>query len=212
VARGRRVHSVRRPIRGRGPLERGVERGLIAHEGSVKLACEALVSAYAELYGVRGYIYRFANIIGPRSTHGILFDLVQKLNRDSTTLEVLGDGKQRKSYLMVDECVDAMVYGFKQSKDKVNYFNLGAEDQITVRRIVEVLLEETGLRAVEVVYTGGESGWKGDVPRFMLSTEKMAKLGWKAKLSSEQAIRKAAKVVVEENLSVSCGRGPAGKE
>jgi UDP-glucose 4-epimerase len=168
--------------------------------GASKLACEGLVSAYAELYGIRGHIYRFANIIGHRSTHGILFDLVQKLNRDPTTLEVLGDGKQRKSYLLVDECVDAMVYGFKHSKDKVNYFNLGAEDQITVKRIVEILVEETKLKGVDIQYTGGESGWKGDVPRFLLSTKKMAKLGWKAKHTSEQAVREAAKIVVKEHL------------
>jgi len=168
--------------------------------GASKLACEALVSAYAELYGIRGHIYRFANIIGPRSTHGILFDLVQKLNRDPTRLEVLGDGKQRKSYLLVDECVDGMVYGFEHSKDKLNYFNLGAEDQISVKRIVEILLEETRLKGVKVVYTGGESGWKGDVPRFLLSTKKMAKLGWKAERSSEEAVREAAKMVVAEHL------------
>ncbi|MGD9962909.1 MAG: NAD-dependent epimerase/dehydratase family protein [Thermoplasmata archaeon] len=168
--------------------------------GASKLACEALVSAYSELYGIKGYIYRFANIIGPRSTHGILFDLVQKLNRDPKKLEVLGDGKQRKSYLLVDECVDAMVYGFEHAKDRVNYFNLGAEDQITVKRIVEILVQETKLKGVKVVYTGGERGWKGDVPRFLLSTKKMAKLGWKAERSSEEAVREAARMVVAEHL------------
>lgn len=170
--------------------------------GASKLACEAMVSAYAELYGIRGYIFRFANVIGRRSTHGILYDLVHKLNNDPTTLEVLGDGKQRKSYLMVDECVDGMLYGFKHSKDKINYFNLGAEDQITVKRIVQVLLEETKLKGVKVVYTGGESGWKGDVPRFLLSTKKMARLGWKAGLTSEEAVREAARTVVKEHLKV----------
>ena len=180
--------------------------------GASKLACEALVSAYAELYGVRGYIFRFANIIGPRATHGILFDLVQKLNRDPTTLEVLGDGKQRKSYLLVEECVDAMVYGFKHSKDTVNYFNLGAEDQITVKRIVEMLVEETGLKGVDIQYTGGESGWRGDVPRFLLSTKKMAELGWKAKHTSEEAIREAAKVVVKENLRTRSSRRAPAKD
>lgn len=174
--------------------------------GASKLACEALVSAYSELYGMRGYIFRFANIIGRRSTHGILFDLVQKLNKDPTTLEVLGDGKQRKSYLMVEECVDAMAYGFEHSRDKVNYFNLGAQDQIAVKRIVEILIEETGLKGVKVVYTGGESGWKGDVPRFLLSTEKMAKLGWKAGRTSEEAVREAAGIVVGEHLRKR-GRG-----
>ena len=168
--------------------------------GASKLACEGLMSAYAELYGMTGHIFRFANIIGKRSTHGILYDLVDKLNRDPKTLEVLGDGKQQKSYLLVEECVDGMVFGFKNAGDKLNYFNLGAEDQITVRRIVEILLEETGLDGVQTVYTGGESGWAGDVPRFLLSTEKMAALGWRPKHTSEEAIRAAARIVVREHL------------
>ncbi len=169
--------------------------------GASKLACEGLVSAYAELYGIKSYIYRFANIVGHRSTHGILFDLVEKLNKDRRVLEVLGDGRQKKSYLLVEECVDAMVYGFKHAKERVNYFNLGSEDQILVSRIVDILLEEARLKeTTRIKYTGGESGWKGDVPRFLLSTKKMAKLGWKAKHSSEEAVRAAAKIVVKEHL------------
>ena len=170
--------------------------------GASKLACEGLVSAYAELYDMRGWIYRFANIIGRRSTHGILYDLVEKLNRNPAELEVLGDGNQEKSYLLVDECVDGMVFGYENAQDAVNYYNLGAEDQITVRRIVEVLLEETGLKDVEIKYTGGESGWAGDVPRFLLSTKKMADLGWKPDHDSEPAIREAARLVVKEHLKV----------
>ena len=172
--------------------------------GASKLACEGLVSAYAELYGIKAFIYRFANIVGHRSTHGILFDLVEKLNKDQRTLEVLGDGKQRKSYLLVEECVDAMVYGFKHAKDRVNYFNLGSEDQILVSKIVDILLEEAKLKGkTRIKYTGGESGWKGDVPKFLLSTKKMAKLGWKAKHTSEEAVREAAKIVVRERLNKS---------
>ncbi|MEM4277214.1 MAG: NAD-dependent epimerase/dehydratase family protein [Thermoplasmata archaeon] len=168
--------------------------------GASKLACEGLISAYSELYGIRSWIFRFANIVGHRSTHGILFDLVEKLNRDPKRLEVLGDGRQRKSYMLVEECVDGMIFAFRHAKDRVNYFNLGAEDQITVRRIVEILLEETRLKGVKVHYTGGEGGWKGDVPVFLLSTKKMAKLGWRPKHSSEEAIRIAAKIVVREHL------------
>jgi UDP-glucose 4-epimerase len=94
-----------------------------------------------------------------------------------------------------------MVYGFENAKDGLNYYNLGAEDQITVKRIVEVLLEETGLKGVETKYTGGESGWAGDVPRFLLSTKKMADLGWKPKHTSEEAIRTAAMIAVKEYLT-----------
>ena len=168
--------------------------------GASKLACEGLMSAYAELYGIKGWIFRFANIIGHRSTHGILFDLVEKLNRNRTELEVLGDGSQRKSYLLVEECVDGMVFGYENAKDTLNYYNIGAEDQITVKRIVEVLLEETGLKGVEIKYTGGESGWAGDVPKFLLSTKKMADLGWTPNLLSEDAIRDASKIVIREHL------------
>ncbi|OGS56170.1 MAG: hypothetical protein A3K60_02250 [Euryarchaeota archaeon RBG_19FT_COMBO_56_21] len=168
--------------------------------GASKLACEGLVSAYAELYGIKSWIYRFANIVGHRSNHGILFDLVQKLNKDSKHLEVLGDGKQMKSYMLVDECVDGMIFGFRNAKDKLNYFNLGAQDQISVKNIVKILLQETRLKGVKVHYTGGEGGWKGDVPKFLLDTKKMAKLGWKPKHNSPEAVREASKIVVREHL------------
>ena len=168
--------------------------------GASKLACEGLVSAYAELYGIKSWIYRFANIVGHRSTHGIIFDMVEKLNKDRRTLEVLGDGKQRKSYLLVEECVDAMVFGFKHAKDRLNYFNLGAADQITVKRIIDIIVEEAKLKNTKIRYTGGESGWKGDVPRFLLDVKKMAKLGWKAKHTSEEAIREATRIVIAERM------------
>jgi UDP-glucose 4-epimerase len=96
--------------------------------------------------------------------------------------------------------VDGMIYGFKHAKDRLNYFNLCANDQITVKRIVDVLVEESHLKNVKIKYTGGESGWKGDVPRFLLSNKKMAKLGWKANRTSEEAIREAARIVVKERL------------
>jgi UDP-glucose 4-epimerase len=168
--------------------------------GASKLACEGLVSAYAELYGIKGWIFRFANVVGHRGTHGILVDLVDKLNKDNKSLEVLGDGKQMKSYLLVDECVDGMIYGWKHSRERLNYFNLGAKDQTTVKDIVRILIEESRLKGVKVHYTGGEGGWKGDVPRFLLDTKKMAKLGWKPKHTSDEAVREAAKIVVKERL------------
>lgn len=168
--------------------------------GASKLACEGLVSAYSSLYGMRAWIFRFANIIGKRSTHGILPDLIDKLNKDRSKLEVLGDGNQRKSYLLVEETVDGMFFGFEKAKERLNYFNLGSSDQITVKRIVDILIEETNLKDTKIMYTGGEAGWKGDVPRFLLSPEKMMRLGWKAKHNSEDAIRIATKLVVEERL------------
>jgi UDP-glucose 4-epimerase len=102
--------------------------------------------------------------------------------------------------MLVDECVEGMMYGFKHSRDRLNYFNLGAEDQTSVKRIVEILLEEAHMKRTKIKYTGGEGGWKGDVPVFLLSTKKMETLGWKPKHSSDDAVRAAAKITVREYL------------
>ncbi len=171
--------------------------------GASKLACEGLISAYSELYGIKAWIYRFANVVGHRSTHGILYDLVAKLNKNPRRLEVLGNGKQRKSYMLVEECVDGMVFGLRNARDRLNYFNLCAEDQTSVKDIVKILIDETHLKGVKTKYTGGESGWAGDVPVFLLSGKKMKKLGWAPAHSSEEAVRAAAKIAVKEHLKKS---------
>jgi UDP-glucose 4-epimerase len=152
-----------------------------------KLASEALLSAYAHSYGLRVHMFRFANIIGPGMGHGILPDFLDKLRKDPNRLEVLGDGRQAKSYLRTEDCVGGMLRARDRTQDPVNIFNLGAADQITVREIAEKVVAATGGRA-RIEYTGGKRGWTGDVPLQLLSIEKMRQLGWSPQFSSAGAI------------------------
>ncbi len=155
--------------------------------GASKLASEGLVSAYASCYGLTAYIFRFANIIGPFMTHGILFDFFEKLAKDPARLEVLGDGRQSKSYLRTEDCVAAMLFVSERAHDPVNLFNLGSGDRISVREIAEKVVRAHGGTA-RIEYTGGTRGWPGDIPQQDLAVEAIARLGWKARWSSAQAV------------------------
>lgn len=158
---------------------------------AAKLGSEAFITSYAHTFNMQGWIFRFANIIGPRGTHGILVDFKRKLGENPKELEILGDGTQQKSYLNVNECVEVMKFAVDNASDEVNIFNLGSEDQITVARIAEVVVEELKLSDVKFNYTGGKRGWKGDVPQMSLAIDKIKELGWKPKRNSEDAIRDA---------------------
>ena len=130
--------------------------------GASKLASEALITSFCHTFGMQSWIYRFANIIGSKSTHGILFDFFGKLEKTPHELEVLGNGKQQKSYLLVEDCIDAMLFVLKNAIDPVNVFNLGSDDQIWVARIAEIFLEEQRLsEKVKIRYTGTDRGWPG---------------------------------------------------
>ena len=155
--------------------------------GAAKLAAEGLVSAYAHLYGLRAWIYRFANIIGPGMTHGILYDFFEKLRTDPSRLEVLGDGRQAKSYLRTEDCVEGMMLVGDRASEAVNVYNLGSTDRISVREIAEKVVAAHGNRA-RIEYTGGSRGWAGDVPQQLLSIDKAGALGWRPKYSSAGAI------------------------
>jgi UDP-glucose 4-epimerase len=168
--------------------------------GASKLACEGLVSAFGHNYTIQSWIFRFANICGRHGTHGAIVDFIRKLQANPQRLEVLGDGKQAKPNLHVSECVDGMVYGWQHAKENLNYFNLGCEGATSAREIAEFVIEAVGLKNVKVEYTGGERGWPGDVPQVRLDCTKMEKLGWKARLSSTQAMRQAARELAEELL------------
>lgn len=164
--------------------------------GASKLACEALIESYCHTFGFVAYIYRFANVIGKRSTHGVIYDFIRKLRANPKELEILGNGEQKKSYIYIEDCVDAMFAGLKAS-DPVNIFNIGSEDQVKVRRIAEIVCEEMNLTP-EFKFTGGDRGWVGDVPVMLLSIEKLKKLGWKPKYNSEMAVRKATRDLLDE--------------
>lgn len=163
--------------------------------GASKLACEALITSYCGSFDMKSWIFRFANIVGERSTHGIIVDFVNKLKDNSGHLEILGDGEQRKSYLHVSDCVDAILFTMENSNEMVNIFNIGSNDTINSTEIGMLVIREMGLKNVMLTYTGGKRGWKGDVPRMLLSIEKLQKLGWKpihdSKSSIVDAIRSA---------------------
>ena len=152
-----------------------------------KLAAEAFFSAYAFTYGLRVHIFRFANIIGPAMTHGVLFDFFEKLRADPRRLEVLGDGRQAKSYLRTEDCVDAMLLARKGAPEPVNIFNLGTPDRISVREIAEKVVAAHGGTA-RIEYTGGDRGWVGDVPQQLLAIDRILELGWRPRWSSAEAV------------------------
>jgi UDP-glucose 4-epimerase len=166
--------------------------------GASKLACEAFITSYSHTFDMQAWIFRFANIVGPRSTHGITVDFIKKLRKNSNMLEILGDGKQEKSYLYVSECVDAILFIIKNSEEKVNIFNIGSEDTISATEIGKAIIEEMELSNVEFIYTGGSRGWKGDVPRMRLGIEKMKNLGWRPVYTSERSVRETARALLGE--------------
>jgi UDP-glucose 4-epimerase len=169
-----------------------------------KLAAEGLLSAYAHSYGLRAYIFRFANIVDGRMTHGILYDLFEKLGRDPSRLEVLGDGRQAKSYLRTEECVEGMLTAARKASEPVNVYNLGAADRISVREIAEKVVAAKGGRAT-IVYLGGDRGWVGDVPQQLLSIERIRSLGWSPSLTSAQAIDRTVAELAARYRGVAAG-------
>jgi UDP-glucose 4-epimerase len=164
--------------------------------GGSKLACEAIISAYCHSFGIRAWNFRFANIIGARSGHGVITDFVRKLKENPKELEILGDGKQTKSYLEVHECIDGMHFAVTHAKDPVNTFNIGSEDWIDVTTIADVVAEEMKLKGVKYRYTGGSVGWVGDVPKMQLGIDRLKALGWKPKKGSRESVRIAALAAV----------------
>ena len=167
--------------------------------GASKLACEGLVSAFCHNYGFQAWIYRFANICGPHSTHGVILDFIRKLQANPGGLEILGDGKQAKPYLHVSECVDGMLYLWRQVRDRQLFAcNLGCPGATSTDDIARCLTEAMELRAVEFRHTGGTRGWPGDVPQVRLDCTKLNSLGWLAKYSSDEAVRLAIRQVVQE--------------
>jgi UDP-glucose 4-epimerase len=166
--------------------------------GASKLACEALISAYCHSFGMTAHIFRFANIIGSRSGHGVLTDFIRKLEKNPSVLEILGDGKQSKSYLEVHECIAAMLYATGKARGTVNTFNIGSDDWIDVKSIAEIVCEEMHLTGTKFRFTGGERGWVGDVPKMQLSIDRIKGLRWKPQIGSRESVRIAVSDMLKE--------------
>ncbi len=170
-----------------------------SHYGACKLASEGIIASYCENYGIQAYITRFPNVCGERTTHGVLHDFVKKLKKHPCELEVLGDGRQAKPYLYVKDLVDAILFVIQHSNNQINYFNLGVEGNTTVTKIAEMVISSMGLSA-KIRYTGGDRGWVGDVPLFRYNLDKIHQLGWKASLSSDEAVQKAIDYILKVDL------------
>jgi UDP-glucose 4-epimerase len=169
--------------------------------GASKLSCEALISTFSHLFNIQCWIFRFANIVGAkvRAKGGtVISDFVEKLTQDPHRLQVLGDGNQAKSYLLVSECIDAMLFAVDRAKEPLNIFNLGCDDSLPVKRIAAMVIDAMGLTDVELSYTGTAGGWPGDVPRFVLDVSAINRLGWRAKQTSEQAVEYAIRALWKE--------------
>ena len=155
--------------------------------GASKLAAEGMIAAYAEGFGMQGFIFRFVSILGDRYTHGHIFDFYKQLLEHPDRLRVLGNGKQRKSYLYVEDCVDAILMAIERADSKVNIFNLGTNEYCQVIDSIGWISEHLGLKP-ELEFTGGERGWIGDNPFIFLDCSKMRSLGWEPKLTISQAV------------------------
>ncbi len=167
----------------------------ISHYGASKLGAEALLSSYSHYFGFHSLIFRFANCVGPRLTHGVIYDFVNKLRRNPQELEILGDGTQRKSYVHVKDCVEAMLVAEKRCSRQVDVFNIGSDDWVDVKRIAEIVVEAMGLEGVRFKYrkvTEDGRGWKGDVKFMRLDNSKIKSLGWRPTFTSEEAVRETA--------------------
>jgi UDP-glucose 4-epimerase len=165
--------------------------------GASKLSSEAFISAFSALYDIQAWICRLSNIVGERSTHGIIFDLLNKLDANKTELEVLGDGTQNKPYMYVHQIVDALLYISDHAKERLNIYNIGPRDAATVKFIAESVLAAYG-SGQQIRYTGGKQGWKGDVPLYRYKPSKLDALGWGPPVPSEDAVRRAVKAMVAE--------------
>ena len=181
--------------------------------GASKAAAELILHSYSHLYGIRVVALRYANVVGPRLRHGVIYDFLVKLSRNPEVLEVLGDGTQRKSYLYASDAVDATLLAVERAGRYFEVFNVGNEDWITVLEIARVVSEVLGLRP-RVVLRGGTPdgrGWPGDVKLMLLSVERLKSLGWRPRYSSYEAVRLATRAIAEELnlLKLGTTRGPA---
>jgi len=155
--------------------------------GASKVACEALIQAYCEGFGFQSWIFRFVSILGERYTHGHIFDFYHQLSSDPEQLRVLGNGRQRKSYLYVQDCIDAILVALRSAQDRVNVFNLGLDEYCEVNDSIGWITAEMNINPLRS-YTGGDRGWIGDNPFIFLDTQKIRSLGWQPKLNIREGV------------------------
>ncbi|MEE8214715.1 MAG: NAD-dependent epimerase/dehydratase family protein [Alphaproteobacteria bacterium] len=172
----------------------------ISTYGASKLASEAMIAAYCHLFGLTARVFRFGNVVGPRQTHGVGLDFIAKLRRDPGRLEILGDGRQSKPYIHVDDVIDAVLLADDKAETAFAVFNAAPGDAVTVTEIADMAVECLGLdpESVEYSYTGGERGWSGDVPVVRLNCDRLRSLGWTCRDTSQQAVRRSLRALAEQ--------------
>ncbi|HEX9702226.1 MAG TPA: NAD-dependent epimerase/dehydratase family protein [Rhodospirillales bacterium] len=184
----------------------------ISTYGASKLASEALIAAYCHMFGFSGLAFRMGNVVGPRQTHGVGLDFLAKLGADPGHLDILGDGRQSKSYIHVSDALAAIRLADAKCPDRFRAFNVATGDYITVKEIADLAVECLGLKAGSVAYrfTGGDRGWKGDVPVVRLDCRRIRDLGWTCRLGSRDAMRAALKALAEDARIADAGAAATG--
>jgi UDP-glucose 4-epimerase len=177
--------------------------------GASKLACEGLIAAYCELFGFQSWIFRLVSILGERYAHGHVLDFYKQLMSHPDHLSVLGDGRQRKSYLYVQDCLDAMLLAMSRAADRVNIFNLGVDSYCEVKDSVAWICSALGLHPV-VSYTGGDRGWAGDNPFIFLDTARIRALGWRPKLGIREGVTKTIGFLRNNDWVLNCREDLSG--
>lgn len=171
----------------------------VSFYGGAKLASEALISSYVSMCGMRAVIFRFPNVIGPRLTHGVIFDFIKKLHKNPHELEILGDGTQCKPYIYVSDLIEAVYMLTREFEEGEDVFNISVESRgTTVTHIAEIVADVMKLADVEFQYTGGDRGWKGDVPSFCYDISKILSRGWKPEHTSDEAVRRTVKDMITD--------------
>lgn len=167
--------------------------------GSTKLACESLISGYCHTFDMRGLIIRFANVLGGRSTHGVIYDFIDKLKRNPHSLEILGNGNQNKSYMHVSDCVSGILEAADSQTTAIHIYNIGSTDRIKVKDIAKIVISEMGLEEVDIMVTGGVDGgrgWVGDVMDMLLDINNLVTLGWQPKFDSSSSVRQSVRAML----------------
>jgi len=170
--------------------------------GATKAACETPIHAYTRLYGFKAVIFRYANVVGPRLRHGVIYDFLQKLKNNPHKLEILGDGTQIRSFIYVDDAVEATILAYQKSRSRFEIYNVASEDWITIKDVADIVVKTLNLRNVKYILkpVAHGVGWLGDVKKIALDISKLKSLGWKPKLSSREAVAKTVKDLSKEIL------------
>ena len=181
------------------PIPENYDRMIpVSTYGACKLACESLISAYSFMFDMTGTVFRFANVVGPRQTHGVAHDFLRRLAKDPTRLKIFGDGTQSKPYIHIEDVLAAFRMMEEKQTGGYDYFNVGTPDFLTVREIADIVCDRMGVKNVKYEFTGGSRGWKADVPVYRLKTDKVRALGWSPVRNSREAVTAAVDSMIED--------------